>query len=247
MTRVLFVRTAPGDGPPDWAGADVSVRVIKDPWETAFAVLREPTDLIVSDAILPEEVGPIDLPVLLAQSLPAEVAAARGMLWRIASVSDAGRTPLGRLAPRLADLQREAREILAAVAAQGVRPAKQGSPPLGRLAAPKQSAAEQPAEAQAAAAQEGIAAAHWYRAASEPVTIVVAPVLRLTDIEEIIDLLEDGPGLHIRFRLYRDGAYRIDGMTDDRDTLARWAAALPGVAQAQIDCERIDLRPAVQP
>ncbi|MDA8346066.1 MAG: hypothetical protein M0Z66_11350 [Thermaerobacter sp.] len=242
MTRVVLLRSTPDDRLPDWATPQLSVRIVRTPLEVPFAVLREPADIVVTDTVLPPEVGAIELPVLLSQSLPADPSIARGMLQRIASAASAASEPLGRLAPRLPALIAEAQQVHIGLAGLNARPAPEQESHVveAETAAASDVAPPSPEEDR----QEETARALPGRTPTQSITVVVDPVLRLTDIEELIDLLEAAPGLHIRFRLYRDGVYRIDGMAEDRHALLAWLLTLPFVAHATLDAERIEIRPS---
>ncbi len=249
MTRVVLVSSAPAGALPAWAAEGLTVRILRDPLEIPFAILREPTDIIVSDAILPAAVGTIELPVLLQQSLPSDPATARGMLMRVAAAAGATGAPLGRLAPGTADLLRDAQQVASSVRSLKVRPVDSlVDPPISvEWEAANAPEAAAPAEEKDVAGVDDLPITLPGRAPTESISIVVAPVLRLTDIEELIDLLEVAPGLHIRFRLYRDGAYRIDGLAEDRQGLKGWLQSLSGVAAVDLDGDHISVRMAALP
>lgn len=72
-----------------------------------------------------------------------------------------------------------------------------------------------------------------------PVVILVGPTDSYASVEEIIDRIDDAPGLRVDFRLFRDGVYRVDGRTPDTVALAALLQRLPGVRAVTIEGETL--------
>lgn len=216
--------------PPAWFDQGIDLLVVDDPIEVPFRLLQDQVDVVASASPLPAQIGPIAVPVLWLQSMPQDPRLARALLARLASRSARDRLPLGRLAPGLRDLRWElgqlARGAVAATAAPTAPPAATYAPEsalLGMAAAP------------APLMLPGVAAGH-------AVTVLVEPVLHWPEIEDLVDALEVLPMLHIRFRMFRDGVYRVDGMClSSTAELADELGRLSGVSRVEADMSRLTL------
>lgn len=75
------------------------------------------------------------------------------------------------------------------------------------------------------------------------IVVSISPVERLPDVEELVEALEFAPGLTTRFRVFRQGAYRLDGYVEDAERLLAWIRSLPGVASARVDRDVVHVQP----
>lgn len=79
--------------------------------------------------------------------------------------------------------------------------------------------------------------------AGEPVTVLVGPTDSISGIANLIDALEGSPHLAVRFRVFRDGFYRVDGEAHDRTKLLGWLRAQSDVRELSIDQETVHVSP----
>lgn len=82
--RALVVSDAIGDFLP-WAGPDLLVHVVHDPLRVPFEMLSRPVDIVVTAAPLPEEIGPLGVPVMQMDSLPEDPRSAWEVIRRTAT------------------------------------------------------------------------------------------------------------------------------------------------------------------
>ena len=104
-----------------------------------------------------------------------------------------------------------------------------------------ESAAARIAEMEARAEEREVAIAALRRqraqveghfANTNPVVVMIGPVAALQPLVELIDDLEEAPGLSIQFRIFRDGFYRVDGYASDAAALRQWFEVHPRVRSA---------------
>lgn len=79
--------------------------------------------------------------------------------------------------------------------------------------------------------------------AGESITVVVGPTDSIGRITGLIDALEGSPHLAVRFRVFRDGFYRVDGQAHDRDKLIGWLRAQSLVRDIAVDHELVHVSP----
>jgi len=73
-----------------------------------------------------------------------------------------------------------------------------------------------------------------------PVTMTIGPVTTFTALTALADRLEEFTDVFaIKFRLFRDGIYRIDGWTDDVQAIADWTMNQPEVHKVTVDVDAI--------
>ncbi len=239
MTNVLLLTESPTGALPEWADASLHVMLLEDPLALPFRLLAEPVDVVVSPVALPAEIGAIEVPSIWQGSLPKDPRLTRALLHRLARHPVRRSAPLGRLAEGLNRLLAEVEDLAGGRMGSDLfetrsappswvadsEPAALTAPPDLPLGAPLTPTLSMP----------GIPL-------SVSVTILAAPALRLPDIEELVDALEALPGLHIRFRLFRDGVYRVDGLlVEEQTSLLAALRMLPGVVEVAVDLDRITL------
>lgn len=81
-------------------------------------------------------------------------------------------------------------------------------------------------------------------AASEPVVLLLGPVDRLTEVEELVDAVSAWPDLTVRFRLFRAGVYRMDGEVRDLEALRLRLLERADVAGVVRDGQTLHVLPA---
>ena len=62
-----------------------------------------------------------------------------------------------------------------------------------------------------------------------PVTLIFGPVRTFASLVPLVDDLEELPDLTVKFRIYRDGVYRVDAMIDATEQLEKWLKRNPSV------------------
>jgi regulator of replication initiation timing len=62
-----------------------------------------------------------------------------------------------------------------------------------------------------------------------PMTVMVGPTDTVALIAHLMEALDNCPHLTVRFRLFRDGYYRVDGVTTDPVSLLSWLQKRPEV------------------
>ncbi len=77
----------------------------------------------------------------------------------------------------------------------------------------------------------------------ESITIIVGPTDSIGHIAGLIDALEGSPQLEVKFRVFRDGFYRVDGQAHDRDKLIGWLRAQSLVRDIAVDHELVHVSP----
>jgi hypothetical protein len=80
----------------------------------------------------------------------------------------------------------------------------------------------------------------------QPVIVLVGPTDVLGPITLVVDALESSPHFTPRFRVFRDGFYRVDGETADRTKLVDWLCALPDVRETHLEQETIHVVPGTR-
>lgn len=55
-----------------------------------------------------------------------------------------------------------------------------------------------------------------------PVTIMIGPVARLSDVVSLVDGLQDLEAFSVRFQVFRDGFYRLDGFVGHVGQVIEW-------------------------
>ncbi|MCY0896520.1 MAG: hypothetical protein OWS03_09560 [Alicyclobacillaceae bacterium] len=83
-------------------------------------------------------------------------------------------------------------------------------------------------------------------ASMQPAIVLVGPTDVLGPITLVVDALESSPHFTPRFRVFRDGFYRVDGETADRTKLIDWLRALPEVRETRQDQETIHVVPGTR-
>ncbi len=79
--------------------------------------------------------------------------------------------------------------------------------------------------------------------AGESITVIVGPTDSIGHITGLIDALEGSPHLAVRFRVFRDGFYRVDGQAHDRNKLIGWLRAHSLVRNIAVDQELVHVSP----
>ncbi len=74
---------------------------------------------------------------------------------------------------------------------------------------------------------------------STPLTIVIGPARNLSAVMHLIDEVEHLPALVIRFQVFRDGFYRIDGYAGDMELVMDWFRRNPEVQAARQDGDTV--------
>ncbi len=77
----------------------------------------------------------------------------------------------------------------------------------------------------------------------EPVTVMIGPTRTLGDITGLIDSMEGCPHLIPKFRVFRDGFYRVDGSAVDKDRLITWLHSLSDVRDTIVEGETLHVLP----
>ncbi|QQE79323.1 hypothetical protein [Alicyclobacillus sp. SO9] len=78
---------------------------------------------------------------------------------------------------------------------------------------------------------------------SFPMTVMVGPTDTIAPITGLMDALDDCPYLNVRFRLFRDGVYRVDGIATDPVSLLSWLRKRPDVQFLDNDKGTIHVMP----
>jgi hypothetical protein len=78
---------------------------------------------------------------------------------------------------------------------------------------------------------------------TEPIEILIGPVNVLGSIAGLIDDLEAMPHLTPKFRVYRDGFYRVDGTTDNILAVVRWLEAHSETGDVVVQDDAIHVLP----
>jgi hypothetical protein len=73
----------------------------------------------------------------------------------------------------------------------------------------------------------------------QSITIILGPASTFAKIAVVADDVESVDCLSIRFRVFRDGFYRIDAMTDKLQVVVAWFEEHPGTREVRVDQETI--------
>lgn len=77
----------------------------------------------------------------------------------------------------------------------------------------------------------------------EPITVMIGPARALGDITGLIDSMEGCPHLIPKFRVFRDGFYRVDGSAVDKSRLITWLHSLAEVRDTIVEGETLHVLP----
>jgi hypothetical protein len=78
---------------------------------------------------------------------------------------------------------------------------------------------------------------------TEPVVVLVGPVEMLGAITGLVDDLETVPNLVPRFRVYRDGFYRVEASTSNLLAVVRWLESREDVGEVVVQDDAIHVVP----
>lgn len=73
----------------------------------------------------------------------------------------------------------------------------------------------------------------------QSITIILGPASTFAKIAGVADDVETVECLNIRFRVFRDGFYRIDALTDKQQVVVAWFEQHPVTREVRVDQETI--------
>ncbi|NMP20875.1 hypothetical protein [Sulfobacillus harzensis] len=74
---------------------------------------------------------------------------------------------------------------------------------------------------------------------SSTVTLLIGPLAHLADVVDLVDELKQVDALSIRFQVFRDGFYRVDGYVSHRGLLLEWLQMREEVTQVRQEKDTI--------